>query len=704
MRSQSDHLLDTRGYCVRASLCSYSLGVPNYKITFPSKSYPSTAPYSTLSNYFKALVKDGLLHRLVIKALLYPEFIRQKSTDKVRLRRNHRTTSFRRRQSICSSSDLSQRASESNDACESSVTSSIGFVRYCPNRNSAHSSDSENTFLDHGPGVAVDCTRDIFASIEKSMTKSDVEQKVAVVRDSDGSLIFAHSQDDCDINRDSLKYYTKPVKVVIERSASRNADSLIHTSTAQMFIGTSLDEKEENLLESKGSPSEDSVLSEYDRRSIRAHMACEDLVNMDESMKCKTVKTPLCKKLPSVDERHSMPTLFVGNRFNCSSLTEVFIPSYKEKLEIKYSENNSNETLEEINNSSSSSKHSNRNSNASTATHSSSVDIPPVIPAPDKLSAELLYNPNGSPPRENSDSCHFVIKPPSMFGSKRNLTPSDSPNQSQRSSLNIFRMGTDKKQSITFQHIADDKSNIQFPAPPDRPDDDKSLNQKKKCGCCVQPHSPCVSQRSSDSGMAGSCTISPDAPPSNTGNEYDPLDERFLPNIGDRLDSLMHSRSTHNFGRFNDIPFADSNHDSGQYGNDESESEQHRDSSAVKNMFELSSSQDTVRRKSRCQSAEPQPEKEISEEVEVPHSSELSSLYRTGMYAHWWKKTPLPSAMLKDIYGKKLRKESNSSAKESTDDRGSGKQFSIVLWFFSLLLLHTHNFIHMRACVCVCFC
>lgn len=655
-------MLDSRGYCARTSLCAYSLGVPNYKITFPSKSYPSTAPYTTLSNYFKTLAKEGLLHRLVVKALLYPEFIHRINIDSVRLRRNHRTTSFRRRQSICSSTDLSQHESENNDACETSATSSISFVRYFPNKPSTQSSGSESSFIDHGPGVAVDCTREIFACIESS--RNDSEKKVSVLRESDGSLIFTH--EDCDTGRDSLKYYTKPVKVVIDRGPIKSVDSFIHTTTAQMFIGGGGgNEKEDMHLHSKGSPSDDSILSEYDQRSIRANMACEDLVNLDDSMKIKCDKSELSKKPPTVDERHSMPTLFVGNRFNCSSLTEVFIPSYKEKLEMKSLENNSSETLEDCNES-----QSNRHSNTSTATHSSSVDIPPIVPAPDQLSIELLYNPNGSPP-DNSESHHFVIKPPSMFDGRKtlskDLTAMEQRSVSQRNSSNVLRLEAGDKRSISFQHIAD--QNTTFPSAQNKQNNDKTLDPKRKCGCCVQAHSPCVSQRSSDSGMAGSCTISPDAPISNTENEFDPLDERFLPAIEQRLNSLMHSQSSQNFGLFQNIPFADSNHDSGQYGcNDESENE-HRDSNAVKNMFELSSSQGTVRRKSRCQSVEPQTENTAEE----PDSEEIPKIYRTGMYAHWWKKQQLPSAMLKDIYRMKTNKVSNSTTRQPTDNRGSGK-------------------------------
>ncbi|XP_031617404.1 uncharacterized protein LOC116337171 isoform X2 [Contarinia nasturtii] len=633
------NLLDIRGYCARTSMCFYSLGVPNYKITYPPKTYPSTASYTSLTNHFKALVNDGLMHRLVVKALLYPEFHRRFNTEKVRLRRHHRQTSMRRRQSICTSSDLSRQESESNDACDTSATSSIGFVKYAVSKQSDLTS-STGTFVDNG--IDADCTREIFANLDSS--KSNLG-RMPVVRDSDGSIIFAHAID-CDIgSRDSLQYYSKPVKVVIDRRKMSAVNSIVHTTTAQMVIGSKIDEKndDEMISMNKGSPSEESELSSYNQRSLRANMACEDLVNLDESMKIKDDKMELSRKgltATAMDERHSMPTLFVGNRFNCSSLTEVFIPSYRDKIDLKYAESTSqnSEFNDDDNN--------NRHSNVSTATHSSSIDIAPLVPAPDQLSVELLYNSHESAANQNNRGSEHVIKPPSMFGANRTLS------RELNLKTNIKRCTS--SQMINLQNDAQSKSN-----------DGKSMpkNVMKKCGCCTE--SPCVSQRSSDSGMAGSYTIqlTPETPIPNASSQYD---QQFLPDIEQRLNGLMHSKSSHVFGHFDNIPFADSGHDSGQYGcNEESESELNRDSAAAKNMFELSSSQDTVRRKSRCQSVEP-PTTERKDDDDAHHGS--LAMYKTGLYAHWWKKEQLPTGMLNDI----IRMKANiQTTHKSTVDNGS---------------------------------
>lgn len=619
---QNDTVLDTRGYCARTSLYSYSLGVANYRITYPSKYYPSTAPYNSLSQHFRSLVKSGLVHRFVIKALLYPELLKRASHQLVRLRRNqYRSAAMRRRQSICSSSELSM--DDSNDACDTSATSSINFVHGFPRQRPSKSLSSHTTSIE---GIAIDCTKEIFAEAD-----GRVFETMPVLRSSDGSLLFTHESIDCDIeHRDSLKYYSKPVKVVLERRPTK-VDSFVHTTTAQMIIGgtKSNTTDDDNRSTSKGSPSDNSILSGYQQRSIRGNMGMEDLVNMDESIAIKNIKpTP-------IDERHSMPPLFVGNRFNCSSLTEVFIPSYRtDSIECD------NKSTNDLFNDDNDCRPNQRIS--TTSTHSSSVDIPPIVPAPDQLSIELLYNPNGSSTRSNSEQ-HLVIKPPSMFDAHR--TPS-------RDLSPISRSSSKHRSAKSPQLKLSD-----------------TTMEKKKCEMCSQ--SPCISQRSSDSGMAGSCTISsPDAPIINPETDFSNMDDGLLP----RLNGLMHSRTIHNFEEFAEtIPFIDSNHDSGQYGG-ESENEQQRDSANADNAtFDLSSSQNTVHRKSRCHSVEP----ESTTDMTAKASDDEKGVFKTGLYAHWWKKEPIPKQMLSDIYRMKM----NSASRQASSSRGSGKnRYSIVVF------------------------
>lgn len=665
------------------------------------------------------------MHRLIIKALLYPEFHRRFNTQCVRLRRHHRTTSMRRRRSICTSSELSN----DDDACDTSAVSSINFVKYPngqkPDDHLSSDNQSHTSMIDHGPGVVIDCTREIFADLEHDLNNKNgnLGERVPVIRDSDGSILFAHSVDCDDIgSRDSLQYYTKPVRIVIDRRDQKSkVQSVVHTSTAQMIIG--FHGKLDEIPSNKSSPPDDSELSVYNERIKRTNMACEDLVNLDASMALKSGgggggggKTmELNQKY--IDERHSMPTLFVGNRFNCSSLTEVFIPSYRDKMDLKSIE--SNRPIEADENQ--------RNSNISVATtHSSTIDIAPIMPAPDQLSAELLYNPNGTPPenttpygspRDGKNSSEFVIKPPSMFGANKTLSkefklkPIHDATTTAAIKTDMKYCSNSNKQKNTVNCSGSGSGQQTKSSEKVRPHEMKTM---KKCGCCTE--SPCISQRSSDSGMAGSYTIqlTPETPLPNAHNQYE-RNGHILPDIEQRLNGLIHSHSSHNFGRFGDqnIPFADddeNNHDSGQYGcTEESESEPNRDSAAVRNLFELSSSQDTVKRKSRCHSVEPQLLDEIqsngnddnddenidddddfdnienvgSNDTERHNNDtdEIKGVYKAGLYAHWWKKAQLPPGMLKDILRMKVGRDSMSC--QSTDSRGSGKAFHSIFRFVS---------------------
>uniref|UniRef100_A0A182UN66 Guanine nucleotide exchange factor n=1 Tax=Anopheles merus TaxID=30066 RepID=A0A182UN66_ANOME len=150
-------------------------------------------------------------------------------------------------------------------------------------------------------------------------------------------------------------------------SARSNAgrSSGIHTSTARLLLG-----------ELKLQCSEQSQVSSFEHRDAHGRMACENLLNLDESMQ---IKHSLQQKTIT-EERHSMPTYFVGNRFNNSSVTEIYIPSWKEDCQVADAQGTTAGTSNGAGN-------TDRNS-----VHSSSLDIPAIVPAPDPVTAELLYN------------------------------------------------------------------------------------------------------------------------------------------------------------------------------------------------------------------------------------------------------------------------------------------------------------------------
>lgn len=160
---------------------------------------------------------------------------------------------------------------------------------------------------------------------------------------------------------------------------------------------------------------------------------------------------------------------------------------------------------------------------------------------------------------------------------------------------------------------------------------------------------------------------------------------------------LRHSSSSHNLGRFDIVAFDDldddlhsnrtindenQNHDSGQFG--ESTSLLTADDASdlcddrlsrprMQNMFDLSTSRETVQRDARCQSAERLLETDPHADpryVMQVHRRELTNppgVYRTGLYAHWWKKVQLPGAMVRDLIVQRSHRDRRSGA------WGSGK-------------------------------
>lgn len=597
----------------------------------------------------------------IIKALLYPGFTRNKvDTRHVRLRREHRTQSLRRRRSICSSTDLSQCVSSAVDGDDgASVTSSVGFVHYFDAKTSKASATSSGTFVDHGSGVAADCTRDIFALFKQSDGKY-----MPITRDSEGRILIAHQ---LPVSESPQQYY--PISTRVQ---SGRAESVIHTSTAELVIGPG---RNGRVTPRRRCPTEE-MSDASELHPMRTNIACVDLVNVDDSLQMKSDK--ISKDM--VDERHSMPTLFVGNRFNCSSLTEVFIPSYRDRREIKPAVEPSTAPVLLAENAV---QHCSELSLAtSTTTHSSILDIPAVIPAPDQMQAELLYN--SAEAQEIDDQ--FVIKPPSMFDCRRSHSKDYSPLNAKRNSNKsvVTRQSISPmkdKRVITYHHLTLERDDLRSA---DSKEERKStLSTTRKCGCCVS--SPCRSPRSSDSGMAGSYTISsPDAPIINTENEYEQFIDDFLnTNQMDRLNSgLMHSQSTHNFGRFDgqsfgDAMIVDTSHDSGQYGHCNYDSEtgggdktstSARASTVNNDLRKSPTNRDSIKRQSRCQSAE------RSSEQETTHSPPRGPIFKSGMYAHWWRKEALPTNVLREIYElKNARKPSPDHQSSATGMRHANR-------------------------------
>lgn len=575
-----------------------------HRITLPSKSYPSTAPYAQLNLHFKKLLKDGLLTRFIVRALLYPQYLRDIDTTDVVLRRRHKTTlrMFRK------GSDTSLEDDNSSCSDGSTETNPFGVIKYFTGKKSDDENETEYESICDDQ-LDVDCTKKIFEEVIKNRCQSSV----SIDYDSDGSFCCYKNE-----QRDSMPIRSKVV--LLKDTKTPSNESIVHTSSARLNIG-----------QLKQICSESQV-SSFEHRPTGAHMACEDLFNLDENIK---LKNSLAKK-SLLEERHSMPTQFVGNRFNNSSMTKVYIPSWKDKTDNQIISNHESTT------------------NSST-THSSSFDLPAnqtVFPVPDSIQTELLYNSFNDDPKNNDDCLDDdddgIIKPPSMFDSRMRLSKEVSPfsKHSLNSDLRISNVkkiddASKKRQSsvrrcISYQYV--------------RMNNNLSKNYD-------QMHSP----RSSDSGMAGSCTIaSPDAPKNSDDYFYNFDDDDDHKNTKTQS-GLVHSHSSHNLGRFELFKSDDKDFtDSGQYG----------DGSLIQdNMFDLSTSCDTVKRESaRCRS-----EESIHEIIETNQMENFPKLYRTGLYAHWWKKEKLPNSMIRELIT--LRKKNN----DVNILEGSGKRFYLLL-------------------------
>lgn len=578
----------------------------------------------------------------------------------------------------------------------------FGFIRYYTGKKSSCGNDTDHTiyesFIDHGSEFD-----------NKSLDKSTKRVSSMI-----GSI---------------------PIQIT-ETTTPPRVSVVVHTSTARL-----------NLGEIKQQFSENSQVSSFEHRISGGHMACEDLVNLDDTTR---IKNSLKERRPInlVEERHhSMPSLFVGNRFNNSTMTKVYIPSWKDKKQKLTKQ----------------AKLVVRNSNSTT--HSNSVEPIPVlieedlvtVPVPDNVTAEILYNLDGDHANDNIDikqdvagyqenvdeNGEIIITPPIMF---RN---NDLPHLSLSREVSPFRkhsINSDKKMSdgsmksnkqrqsrrcVSYQFVQidddeldenGDKMNRKISG---NKRDENNNNMKKKvdqkCGCCA--NSRCQSPRSSDSGMAGSCTISSPDPPKYNGAENDDTNS-----FGTRSLSIKHSRSSHNIGCFEFTPFsinedtltASTNNlftDSGQYGccddidnsnnvllstnalrNDSTSTHNNNnndDNCSGSNLptTTFSTSRDTVKSKSRCRSVERSFDSSTtsnSSNFQYTDRSRVTirmnedenvkeTVYRTGLYAHWWKKESLPNEIIKELIIYRDRHNNNHNNKNKDDGRrgGSGKKNGI---------------------------
>lgn len=404
---------------------------------------------------------------------------------------------------------------------------------------------------------------------------------------------------------------------VLEESPKK--PSIVLTSTAKL-----------NLLHKQCS--EDSEASS-EMAARHPGMACENLLTLPESFELNVPAS----FIPMT--RQSCPTKLVGNKFNQNSLTTVYIPNWSS------SENNiscgaRNQTRFK------------RDSSSST-THSSSLEVPAnTLPIPDKIAAVLMYGQFAKGESTESDateqSQQTVIKPPSTFNASDTLSlnletipfrkhsiNSDKPRR--RCSIQINP--TDLRNKALKRCVSSKYVKMRPPT---------EHSRKALCRCGSEY---CHSPRSSDSGMAGSCTLnSPDLANSNdieqeigTGMTLSDIEARNFececpcsspfgstPRTSSETSHTRDSLRTTSVTSMDMLP--------SQWG--PTQPQMHSRLSSGFLGPQKSKSTSFILDRSDEGEDLPEPEEE----------DEDSPMFKSGLYAHWWLKAKLPPEIVRAIY------------------------------------------------------
>lgn len=381
--------------------------------------------------------------------------MRDIDTTEVRLRRRHKTVVRMYRHGTTSSSNDENSSSEGDsdssghlerqNAVDNYTTSGeskvYSGVKYETGKRDSWNGTVYESFIDHGEDAG--------------------EIRYMPLHDSISSFCFVT---ECESpTRESFMIGSTPHRYIGgDNKNEYDHDSKIHLSTAKIHL---LDIKQK---------SEQSQISSFEHKLSDEkwkNMGYEDLLHIDESIKPKIdIKTKAFQ-----ERHHSMPTQFVGNRFNVSSLTEIYIPSYKNHIKTEHNKNhiatpcNSFEDTESL----SQASHSNRS-----LISQQRVEI--TIPSLNKITAEIPFDENEED--EEDDDYENVVRP------KHNI-------------------------SEIFANEQGNSSPIHQPYP-------SSYDANKRCDSKFLPPATIYSS-DSDSGIAaGSYTLSPSDQPFNIHRSF----------------------------------------------------------------------------------------------------------------------------------------------------------------------------------------
>ena len=225
--------------------------------------------------------------------------------------------------------DLPTDSDSSGGSCESNPFDFIQF-RSGKQQNSRTNSAQTHyeTFVDHGE----EFEPNIQSQIKDQY--SDNDKFVAAISDQ-------YTQNDKQNKKDSMILASKAVRAICRKS-SESEPNIVLTSTARLNFG--------GLKPQISATS--NVSSSFSSRMSGNYMGVENLAKIPEDTELKRPRKlkkphpvttnnagietvyPVSPILLS-DDRHSMPTYFVGNRFNRSDLTAVYIPTWKDRNEMQ---------------------------------------------------------------------------------------------------------------------------------------------------------------------------------------------------------------------------------------------------------------------------------------------------------------------------------------------------------------------------------
>lgn len=564
-----------------------------------------------------------IITRKLLKQLLYPEYLNKMNINLVRIRHHKTETTIMIKDIHCRDSIINCDSDSDSDSSDSNDSDYRLDKRAVGVRSDNCSSNSSNPFG--------------YIRYYNPQTGSERQQTKY---------------------ESFIDYGATNIDQSKQSKVKSNASSIIHVSTANIQLQKQFSEESET---SSSIP------------NPKAYMACENLSTLNDNLELKS--TPALY-IPTT--RQSCPTKFVGNKFNQTSLTTIYIPPWSN------SENNITHT-KQLGDSFCLS----RNSHSSSTTHSSSLEVPVnTLPLPDKMIGELLYGEFARLESTESDytdqSVKTVIKPPSMFA-KDDDDDDDVSVVPEKLSLNLqhvkFRkhsFNSDKPKRRSSIHFTPEGNKRKVTSQYIQLSKPSTSSRQSICRCGVEN---CHSPRSSDSGMAGSCSLnSPDFCNANELESY-AIQERYSTDMANLFSKYCDlSQDSRNVISLSEIearnyesecpctsPFGSTPRTSGQdcVPNNVMTGSRECSRTSVTSSINIKpwSSQPKLYSKivtPRESMSDAGPQKSQSagcllddptnddERIEEEEGGPL--MYKSGLYAHWWLKAKLPSSVLKGIY------------------------------------------------------